>query len=267
MKYYPNKNGNVLVTVIVITYNQQNYIRECLDSILSQKTDFEYKVYIHDDCSTDDTFSILKEYYEKDDRISVGEEEENQYQQGKITFQSNEPFCEGEFVCFCEGDDYWIDDHKIQNQVDFLNRNQEYPAVASITKKINEDNGEEYFNDAKANSVLTLEDIYYADYTNSLCLNAIMMRKKYIKLPKVFDPLMPRGGDDGLYTYLTFSGGIFLMDKCMTVHRLAAQNSYNWTNRNRSKCERLKHNLALYNATVIKFSQWNEYSRCYKCIN
>ncbi|MBR6217887.1 MAG: glycosyltransferase, partial [Eubacterium sp.] len=57
--------GGVLVTVVCITYNHEQYIRNALDGFLSQKTDFQYKIVIHDDASTDNTQAIIREYAEK----------------------------------------------------------------------------------------------------------------------------------------------------------------------------------------------------------
>ena len=51
-----------LVSVVVITYNHEPYIKECLDGIISQKTDFPIEILVNDDCSTDNTASIIKKY-------------------------------------------------------------------------------------------------------------------------------------------------------------------------------------------------------------
>jgi glycosyltransferase involved in cell wall biosynthesis len=94
-----------------------------------QKTDFPIEILIHDDCSTDGTTEIIREYEAKyPDLIFPLYEEENQYQQGKaaeIDFY-NYRRARGKYIAYCEGDDYWTDPLKLQKQVDFMEANQEY---------------------------------------------------------------------------------------------------------------------------------------------
>lgn len=123
-----------LVSICSITYNHAQYIRECLDGFLMQKTKFPYEIIINDDCSTDGTTEIIKEYAEKYPNIirSIFHEE-NQYQKGvRGMFQQFViPKARGKYVAFCEGDDYWTDPLKLQKQVDFLENNPEYGLVYS----------------------------------------------------------------------------------------------------------------------------------------
>lgn len=113
--------ANVLVTVVCITYNHEKYLRDALDGFLSQKTDFQYKIVIYDDASTDNTAAIIEEYALKYPRIIVPiYQKENQYQKGTNMFKEFvAPLLEGKYYAYCEGDDYWCDPHKLQEQVDF----------------------------------------------------------------------------------------------------------------------------------------------------
>ena len=116
-----------LVSVISITYNQEPYIRECLDGFLKQKTDFPWEVIIHDDASTDHTADIIREYYEKrPDVFHVIIERNNQYSTGKDFMLSLFEQASGKYIAFCEGDDYWNDPLKLQKQFDFLENNRDY---------------------------------------------------------------------------------------------------------------------------------------------
>lgn len=118
-----------LVSVCCITYNHAQFIRKCLDGFLMQKTNFPIEILIHDDCSTDGTTEIIREYEAKyPDLIFPLYEEENQYQQGKaaeIDFY-NYRRARGKYIAYCEGDDYWTDPLKLQKQVDFMEANPEY---------------------------------------------------------------------------------------------------------------------------------------------
>lgn len=124
-----NKMINPLVSISCITYNHSNFIRECMDGFLMQKTNFPFEILIHDDCSTDGTKEIIENYAEKyPDIIKPLYEEENQYQNGKPagSIVWNFPRAKGKYIAICEGDDYWTDPLKLQKQVDFLEAHQEY---------------------------------------------------------------------------------------------------------------------------------------------
>ena len=119
----------MVVSICCITYNHAQFIRKCLDGFLMQKTDFPVEILIHDDCSTDGTTEIIREYEAKyPDLIFPLYEEENQYQKGKaaeIDFY-NYRRARGKYIAYCEGDDYWTDPLKLQKQVDFMETNPEY---------------------------------------------------------------------------------------------------------------------------------------------
>lgn len=118
-----------LVSVFCLTFNQKDYIRECLDGILSQQVDFTYEILINDDASTDGTTEILKEYRDKHpDTIKLVLHTKNQFSQGKRSFILRYllPHARGDYFAICEGDDYWTDIRKLQNQVDFLKARTDY---------------------------------------------------------------------------------------------------------------------------------------------
>lgn len=132
-----------LVSISCITYNHAPYIRECLNGFIMQKTNFPFEVLIHDDCSTDGTTEIIKEYVEKyPEIIKPLYEEENQYQQGKPSGSAvwNLPRAKGKYVALCEGDDYWTDPLKLQKQVDFL---ESHPAYGMCYTKVQRYNQKE----------------------------------------------------------------------------------------------------------------------------
>lgn len=111
-----------LVSIYCLTYNHEQYIRDCLDGFLMQKTDFSFEVIVHDDASTDNTQAIIREYAENYPKIIKPiYQTENQYQQHvSIIKQFVLPKVRGKYVAICEGDDYWTDSNKLQSQVDLL---------------------------------------------------------------------------------------------------------------------------------------------------
>lgn len=123
-----NEDNRILVSVFCETYNHELYIRDCLDGMLMQKTDFSFEILIHDDASTDHTQMIIKEYAEKHpDVIKPILQHENQYSKGVNIWQTFQmPRARGKYIALCEGDDYWTDPLKLQKQVDFLEKHEEY---------------------------------------------------------------------------------------------------------------------------------------------
>lgn len=131
------QNENVKVSVVVLCYNQMNYIEQCIRSILCQKANFKYEILIGDDASTDDTKDILLRYYEQyKDRITLYIRETN------IGASANalDLLCaaSGEYIAYLEGDDFWCDPNKLQKQCDFLDANSSYVACFHEIKIINE---------------------------------------------------------------------------------------------------------------------------------
>lgn len=117
-----------LVTIRCAVYNHEPYLRQCLDGFVMQKTNFKFEAIVHDDASTDKSAEIIKEYADKyPDIIKPIFEKENQYSKkdGSLRRIMNE-YTRGKYVAYCEGDDFWIDNMKLQKQVDFMEQHSDY---------------------------------------------------------------------------------------------------------------------------------------------
>jgi glycosyltransferase involved in cell wall biosynthesis len=128
---YPNKAVQApVISIIVQTYQHRNYIRECLDGILNQKTEFPFELVLGDDGSTDGTREICIEYAERFPnkiRLFLHQQENKIKVFGITTGNFNALYnffsARGTYIAFCEGDDYWEEPSKLQKQVEFLRNN------------------------------------------------------------------------------------------------------------------------------------------------
>lgn len=109
------------VSVICICYNQEQYIEKAVSSIQNQIADFDVEIIIIDDCSTDATPDIIRKLVKDDARVNYIARNKNVG--STRNFGDALALARGEYVAICEGDDYWIDDHKITRQVKFLDDN------------------------------------------------------------------------------------------------------------------------------------------------
>ena len=137
VEHYVNKVvDNPVVSICVMTYQHVNFIKECLDGILMQETNFDFEVLLGEDASTDGTREICIEYAEKypnkiklflhrrENNISIGGSPT-----GRFNFFYNLFSANGKYIALCEGDDYWTDPKKLQKQMDFLEENIEYGLI------------------------------------------------------------------------------------------------------------------------------------------
>ncbi|QAV23172.1 glycosyltransferase family 2 protein [Proteus hauseri] len=114
------------ISIICCTYNQENYISDAINSFLAQKTKYKFEIIIHDDHSTDKTSEIITSFKNKfPNIIKVIKPEENLYSKYGVNAPGLNAISQssGKYIAFCEGDDFWIDKNKIQNQIVALENN------------------------------------------------------------------------------------------------------------------------------------------------
>lgn len=134
-------SNKIMVSVLCTAYNHEKYIRQCLDGFIMQKTNFTYEVIIHDDASTDRTVDIIREYEAKyPNIIKPIYQTENQYSQHiPITKNYLLPKVQGKYLAWCEGDDYWTDEYKLQKQYDLMEMNPDCHMCVHRVQDVNED--------------------------------------------------------------------------------------------------------------------------------
>lgn len=192
----------ITVSICCLTYNHHKYIKECLEGFLSQKTNFEIEILIHDDASTDSTQEIIKEYENRFPKIIKPiYQKENQYSKGvSLSLTYNFPRAKGKYIALCERDDYWTDPLKLQKQVDFLETNPDYvihSGVAKILKEecrtINEENTSLH----DVGESFEVEDFYGR---NNLTTCTVLFKNCITDFPKEFSHVI--FGDWFLYAVL-----------------------------------------------------------------
>jgi glycosyltransferase involved in cell wall biosynthesis len=132
VEQYPNKVvASPRVSVLVQTFQHRDYIKECLDGILNQKTNFPFEILLGEDASDDGTREICIEYAEKYPekiRLFLHHPKNKKKVLGVTTGNFNALYnffsAKGNFIAFCEGDDIWTDPYKLQKQVDYLEHNK-----------------------------------------------------------------------------------------------------------------------------------------------
>lgn len=135
--------SNFKVAVCLVTYNQEKYISQAIDSILKQKTNFPVTIFVGDDCSKDKTPCVLEKYQlQYPGRFCVlrtGKNVgvvENTYNVFKEIFLNSDY----RYVAMLDGDDWWCDENKLQKQVDFMEANSDYAFVFTRIAVYNEKN-------------------------------------------------------------------------------------------------------------------------------
>lgn len=136
--------GNILVSIVCLTYNHERYISDALDSFLAQKTNFNFEIIIHDDASTDKTVEIVSLYAAKyPEIIRPIYQTENQYVKEGLFSIYNLAFqkCSGKYIAYCEGDDWYSDPCKLQKQVDFMDAHPDHGLVHTGFRRFKHDIG------------------------------------------------------------------------------------------------------------------------------
>jgi glycosyltransferase involved in cell wall biosynthesis len=220
-----NNDSQPLVSVVVITYNQERYIEQCLKGIASQKFDFNYEVVLRDDHSTDSTFDIATELKErcglKNFRMYRNTENEGM----GPNFFSAVSLCRGRYIAICEGDDYWTDNSKLRLQTEAM---QENTGVGMSIHPCLIDNGSSKricrFDYADHARTFYLEDILSSAGQFAPTASYMFRREVLLSTPSwVQDaPLL----DFFLEAWAAHSGGCLYYPKAMSAYRIFSHNSF-----------------------------------------
>ncbi len=217
-----------LVSVCVVCYNHGQYIEKCLESLVSQITNFDYEIVIGDDCSPDETTKIIRSYVDKyPDRIraylhpvNLSQSNKN-YTTAKLNFLQALSNCSGKYIVNIEGDDFLTDTNKLQLQADYLEVNPDVSACFHNAQILYEDNTgrtDELLNLPDQKPVITSTDLIADRETWFMATAAVMFRASMaFPLPEWFTK--SKSGDIPLYFLLSQRGPIHYLPNVMSVYR------------------------------------------------
>lgn len=231
--------NDIMVSVLCLVYNHEKYLRKCLDGFVMQETDFKYEVIINDDASTDASADILREYEAKyPDIFKVIYQTENQYSKKKSVINGIYAKAQGKYIAFCEGDDYWTDPHKLQEQVDILENNPDCHLCTHKTVCCTE-NGEpidKAYPSFHLNSGMITSEKFLKMFAKShfIHLCSYMIDARFIH--RYYPPWEPEKrvipspfSDASCCMFYACVGNIYYIDKQMSCHRMGSEEG--WTER------------------------------------
>ena len=229
-----HKTGGIpIVSVCVPTYNCEPYIKRAIESILTQKCNYDCQVVVSDDCSTDRTGIIIGEYQKKfPDIIKVLTHDNNVGMHENL----NELVlhCKSKYIAKLEGDDYWTDENKLQKQLDFLENNDDFVACAHNVHivdefgTIREDMPDHFWN----NYVFTIRDYSHGyevlgGHTASQVYRNIFLDMDKNKLDMFLNSWINE--DQRLNLYLAIAGKKMIFSDYM-ANWMVTRSGANWTN-------------------------------------
>ncbi len=216
-----------LVTVCLATYNHICYLRQCLDSIFSQKVNFPYEVLIHDNASSDGTQDMIREYAAQyPDRVRTMLQQVNQQSQGIKSFYTLMRNARGTYIALIEGDDYWTDPQKLQKQADYMEQHPGCTLCVHAAVTVDGENHvlQKILRPAECSRDLTAQEVigksgWFATASMVLRRNAVQQLPNFYFHAPV--------GDYPLSAHLAMNGSVHYIDAFMSAYRINISGS--WT--------------------------------------
>ncbi len=216
----PNRARTPLVDVNLVTYNHDKFISKAIESVLEQKTDFEYRLIVGDDCSTDATQSIIRNYalqYPERIQLLIAPEHRGIQHKDRVGMQVLR-LSTAKYVALLDGDDYWTDPHKLQKQIDFLETNIDFAVCFHNVKVSYDDHSREPWNYCPPDQkeISTLEDLLDRNFIATS--SAVFRRECLGELPDWF--LKIKSGDWLIYILSALNGKLGYLNEVMSVYRI-----------------------------------------------
>lgn len=219
MKGLMNKESDILLSVCMVVYNQEQYVRDALDSVLMQKVNFPIEIIISDDCSMDATPEILHEY-----SVTFPGIVKPVFGSKNLGYPNNQrrslEAATGKYIALCDSDDYWTDPYKLQKQVDYLESHPECAICFHNVMNIYDGTigHRSLLVPLDFPSELTIEDVITRKWF--LATNSEVFRSEYLTFPDWYDSVLHI--DYVLNLILSQRGTLHYMPDVMSVYRHTA---------------------------------------------
>lgn len=209
----------MLVSVAMITFNHEKYIRKALESVIKQVTDFNIEIIVGDDCSNDRTVDIIREII-NNSKTDIHLITRKRNIGATKNFYEVLSSCKGSYIAILEGDDYWTDVYKLQNQIDFLEKNNSYYGVSHrYEKKSMIMKTCEYSSFRGEYSVKDFNLGKLPGQTGTLCFRNFFVYdsdKDYSVIFEASDII----GDRTIIMLILLHGRLYTLNQCMSVYRI-----------------------------------------------
>lgn len=256
-KCWEEKYSTRKVSICCTVYNHEPYLEDTLVGFLSQETNFPFEVLIHDDASTDASANIINKYETKYPLIIKPiYQTENRYSQGiRVNFTYNYLRAEGKYIALCEGDDFWTDKHKLQKQVDLLEKYNEIILCVHSTgvfkikenkiesKKIRLNNGDK---------VINATDVILGGGEFGHTSSFVFRRNMIIDPPRWYTSYP--SGDTPTRLLAAAKGQIYYLDNEMSTYRQGVKGS--WTKRMNNAKKYVDH----WGKAIEMFDEYDQYT-------
>lgn len=214
--------NNPFVSVVLPTYNHVQFIRNCIEGIVTQKTNFKFEVIIGEDDSDDGTKSICMDYSKRyPDLIKVIQRSRKDVisihgkATGRFNYIESLKVATGKYIALCDGDDYWTDPLKLQKQVDYLESHKDVVLCFHPVKVLK---GEELVDDFITKEYDAITDRkHLVSFGNYIHTPSVMFRNLIKEFPSAM--YKAPAADYLLYVLLTEHGNIARLDDTMAVYR------------------------------------------------
>lgn len=221
------------ISIWCVIYNQKDYIKHAIDGFLNQITEYNYHIYLHDDASSDGTSEIVRSIAQKyPEKITAIIQKENLYSKhpeaGMGQYPYIKKYVKGKYFALCEGDDFWIDPHKLQIQVDYMEEHPECIMTAHNGIIYNESNGNITTMSPydKEQDISVEEAIMW--YKGNIPTASIILRTDAYFRDDIFNNSCP-SGDWLMQLYCLTQGKIHYFDRIMSCYRANVPGSYTIT--------------------------------------
>ncbi len=217
--------ADIEVSILITVYNHQKFIAQCLDSLVTQKTNFKFEIVIGEDCSTDKSREIITEYAQKFPEIIkpilYTINQGSKKCPGKGNFTNTFYACKGKYIVHIEGDDYLTDNNKLQLQFDFLEKNKDASACFHNATIIFDDNSAPSYtmNPENQKDKILVTDFLLQKERWFMATASVMFRRNLLpdRFPQWF--MNCKSGDIPLYCMLADKGYIGYLPQNMSVYR------------------------------------------------